>query len=352
MISFYPGPSRVHDEVPGYVKDAYESGILSINHRSDTFMEISERTVNLLKSKLTIPKEYTVFYTTSATECWEIVAQSLIVKSSFHFYNGAFGRKWFEYTSKLVAGATSFPFAPNELLDVGAISLPEEQGVICLTQNETSNGTQVSNESIRAIREKYSHHLIAVDATSSMAGILLDFSSADIWFASVQKCFGLPAGLGLMVCSPNAIKKASDIGEQSHYNSLNFMASMMERWQTPFTPNVLNIYLLMRVMENAPAIHLVNDEVEKRYRSWLRFFRERSSLRHLIGNEAAHSFTVIPVTGSETLIADIKSRAKKSGFLLGEGYGELKASTFRISNFPALKEKEITSLMEFFKEYH
>ena len=48
MISFYPGPSRVHDEIPSYVKDAFKKGIMSINHRSDGFMEISKNTIGLL----------------------------------------------------------------------------------------------------------------------------------------------------------------------------------------------------------------------------------------------------------------------------------------------------------------
>ena len=78
MISFYPGPSRVHDEIPDYVQDAYDEGVLSINHRSEAFMKISEKTIRLLKSRLDIPGDYSVFYTTSATECWELIAQSVM----------------------------------------------------------------------------------------------------------------------------------------------------------------------------------------------------------------------------------------------------------------------------------
>ena len=104
MISFYPGPSRVHDEIPGYVQDAHELGVMSINHRSEAFMAISERTVSLLKQRLNIPSDYTIFYTSSATECWEIIAQSLITDKSYHLYNGAFGQKWHEYTHRLHSG--------------------------------------------------------------------------------------------------------------------------------------------------------------------------------------------------------------------------------------------------------
>lgn len=351
MISFYPGPSRVHDEIPDYVHDAYKDGVLSINHRSEEFMRMSERTIRLLKSRLEIPHDYTVFYTSSATECWEIVAQSVITSSSYHIHNGSFGGKWFEYTKRIRAGAKSFPFDHNEVIDPKKLRPGKEGAVICLTQNETSNGTQVSTETMRAIRDLFPDHLIAVDATSSMAGIFLDFRTADIWLASVQKCFGLPAGLGLMVCSPAAMEKVIQTGENNHYNSIRFMASMMEKWQTPYTPNVLGIYLLMRVLEERKPIRDVHEKIANRYRSWVEFFRERRSIKHFISNEEARSFTVLPVQAEEALVTSIKARAKKSGILLGEGYGDWKSTTFRIANFPAIKKSEIKTLMEFLDTY-
>ena len=351
MISFYPGPSRVHSEIPEYVKEAYRDGILSINHRSEEFMRISAKTIELLKEKLDIPEDYSIFYTSSATECWEIIAQSVTANSSFHIFNGAFGKKWFEYTRRICKDAKSFSFDPNELVDIKKLRFGKEEGVICVTQNETSNGTQVSNETLRIIKDRYPQNLLAVDATSSMAGIFLDFSSADIWFASVQKCFGLPAGLGLMMCSPAAMKRVKTLGEKNHYNSLLFMAEMLEKWQTPFTPNVLNIYLLMRVMEACKPIRKVQVKIEERFRLWVDFFSNKQSLQHFISNEQVRSLTVIPVLGSESLITAIKSRAKKKGLLLGEGYGELKTSTFRIANFPAIKKSEIKTLREFLSDY-
>lgn len=351
MISFYPGPSRVHDEIPLYVKEAYEEGILSINHRSEEFMKISEKTIQQLKYKLDIPKEYSIFYMTSATECWEVIAQSLIAKSSFHLYNGAFGKKWFEYTRRICTGAKRFIFDHNELIDVKKLRFGKEEGVVCLTQNETSNGTQVSNAVIQSIKERYPNHLIAVDATSSMAGVYLDFKVADIWFASVQKCFGLPAGLGLLICSPAAMQKAKQIGDRKHYNSITFMAEMMEKWQTPFTPNVLNIYLLKRVMEASKTIREVNMKVEERYLLWVDFLKDKQTLQHFITNVEARSFTVIPIQAKEALITAIKSRAKKNNILLGEGYGDLKSNTFRIANFPAIKKHEIKTLKELLSDY-
>ncbi len=345
MISFYPGPSRVYDDIPRYVRDGYRDGILSINHRSDEFMKISSRTIKLLKSKLNVPRDYTVFFTTSATECWEIIAQSLITKTSYHFYNGAFGEKWWEYTRRLTGNANPIAFDLNES-PVPGISIPED-AVICMTQNETSNGTQVHPDVIRSFRKTYPGRLIAIDATSSMAGIALDFKSADIWYASVQKCFGLPAGLGILICSPDALRKATALGEKDHYNSLTFMMRMMEKWQTPFTPNVLNIYLLMRVLEKIDKISITHKRIVEQYQQWKSFLEARKRIAHFVTNSDVHSYTVVPVKGDEKTLSTIKSKAKKEGFLLGEGYGPFKPLTFRIANFPAIRKSEIKALQKF-----
>jgi len=350
MISFYPGPSRVHDEIPGYVQDAHELGVMSINHRSDAFMAISERTVSLLKQRLNIPSDYTIFYTSSATECWEIIAQSLITDKSYHLYNGAFGQKWHEYTQRLHSGATAVPFGVEEKLDPAKLTFPEE-GVICITQNETSNGTQVPSALIKRIKKNHPQHLVAVDAVSSMAGIALDFKAADVWFASVQKCFGLPAGLGLMICSPQAIERSNHIAEKDHYNSLTFMTSMMTRWQTPCTPNVLGIYLLMRIMEDSDNIKDTQEKIVGRHEDWMTFLSEREKIAPLVSNRAVQSHTVVPVTGDAETLQHIKTLAKKNDILLGEGYGEWKSTTFRIANFPALKKKEIKKLMTILKTF-
>jgi phosphoserine aminotransferase len=154
-----------------------------------------------------------------------------------------------------------------------------------------------------------------------------------------------------MLCSPRAIQRALDVNEHAHYNSLTFMKQMMDKWQTPYTPNVMGIYLLMRVMKDSKPIAEVASKVRNRYDAWIDFLGNSKSVRHLIRNEAVRSHTVIPVAAEPALIARIKSDARKKGLLLGEGYGTWKEETFRIANFPALKKREIRELMGFLKKY-
>jgi phosphoserine aminotransferase len=57
---------------------------------------------------------------------------------------------------------------------------------------------------------------------------------------------------------------------------------------------------------------------------------------------------VLPIESTPESVRKIKKNAKKKGFLLGEGYGDLNATTFRIANFPAIKNTEINQLKRFF----
>jgi phosphoserine aminotransferase len=350
MISFYPGPSRVYDDIPGYVKDAHRKGILSMNHRSDEFMAIYKNTAALLVKKLNVPRNYSVYFSSSATECWEMIAQSLIEKESIHIFNGAFGEKWFDYTKKLIPDAKAVSFDPQTEID--AKSLVYQTGnVICLTQNETSNGTQLTKKIIISIRKQNPEHLIAIDAVSSMAGIELDFKLADVWFASVQKCFGLPAGLAVMICSPRAIEKIKSLGENKHYNSLSLVNNMKGKWQTSCTPNVLGIYLLMRTLNDVKPIAEVSEQTMRRITDWQKFFQHSKNLQLLIKNPSVRSQTILTITGQPEYLQKLKVAAKKKGFLLGEGYGSLRKETFRIANFPAIRKKEIHSLQKFLSDY-
>ena len=216
MLTFFPGPSQVYAETGLYLQEAFQSGILSVSHRSEAFNKLSEETLKLLRFKLDIPENYTILYTSSATESWEIISQSLVSKQSAHFSSGAFGDKWFQYAKAIHPTSRKFSIHLNEELHPEYLDINSEDEVVCLTQNETSNGTQISFETIAAIRGAFPDKLIALDCTSSMAGINLPFILGDIWFASVQKCFGLPAGLGLLILSPAAVNRAKEIGDKKH----------------------------------------------------------------------------------------------------------------------------------------
>lgn len=341
MITFYPGPSKIYPQVATYLQDAVQEGILSQNHRSQAFMDMLKDCISLFKQKLNIPKDYNVYFTSSATECWEVIAQSFTAKGSLHIYNGAFGQKWFEYSRKIV-GDNTFDITFNSEARIPILETDTSKyDVLCITQNETSNATQIDINDVPAAEA-----LIAFDVTSSIGGIELDWTKGDIWLASVQKCLGLPAGLGLMICSPKALRQAENIGERKHYNSFLFMHENFEKYQTPYTPNVLGIYLLRRLMEQVENIAVISKKIKARNLDFCRFIEENTVWQLLIENAAVRSDTVIAIQGVSDAVKQIKQKAREAGITLGNGYGNWKETTFRIANFPAIEDGDFAQLKQ------
>lgn len=340
-MTFYPGPSKVYPQVAQYLQDAYAEGILSINHRSEECMKITRGAMEGLHQKLNIPADYHVYFISSATEAWEIISQSLTRQKSIHFYNGAFGEKWADYAEKLVTKIERKPFSLNELPDLQNIN--NFNDVVCVTQNETSNGTQIKD--LSPFREAFPAAIIAVDATSSLGGVALDFNDGDVWFASVQKCFGLPAGMAIMICSPRAIERAMEINDRKFYNSLLFIHDNFQKFQTHYTPNVLSIYLLDKIMLDVPIVSIISETIKQRANKWYDFF-ERKGMKCMAHNPKVRSDTVITIGGTTEEIQAIKALAKANGITLGNGYGSWKNTTFRIANFPAIEDFEIEGLMK------
>lgn len=347
QANFYPGPSRVYSNITEYIYEAYMDGIMSINHRSQEFMSMMAETKKVLHAKLEIPEDYEIVFTSSATECWEILAQSLTPQISQHFYNGAFGEKWADYAANIVE-VIKTPFGLNELLPIGEIS--DETDLICVTQSETSNATQVPMDVMRSLREKSAGKLIAVDVTSSIGGAMIDYSTADVWYGSVQKCLGMPAGMGIMLLSPAAVKEAERIGENAHYNSLLKLIENTKKNQTSYTPNVLNIFLLYKTQSVSKGMDYIAAKLEKRMEAYEELFDGMDDFTNLVENQEVRSSTVLAV--KTTAPEKIKAKALERGIVLGSGYGAWKPSTFRIANFPAIKAKEVEKLLSFFAKYY
>ncbi len=350
MINFFPGPSKVYPQLKEYLAEAYELEVLSYHHRSDAFMNLSKSTMDLLRKKLDVPKSYSIFFTSSATEGWEILSQSFLDQSSLHLFSGAFGEKWFSYKKKIMPNAFGYKSPLHRQIGVTKIEAFKQMNTVCITQNETSNGSQVSNRTIQKVKKQFSSSLVFVDATSSMAGIHLDWLSADAWIASVQKCFGLPSGLGLLVCSPKAIERAYQLNFKSHYNSLVLLDEKRKIYQTTYTPNTLGIFLLNKVLNNVKHIKETDRKIKDRA-SKLYSFLIKNKYELLIPYDRLRSKTVIAIKDKPEAIKKIKSTALKENIKLGDGYGLWKESTFRIANFPAITDEEMDTLISFLKEY-
>ena len=344
MHNFYPGPAALHPKVHKWFKQGVKQGLLNANHRSPQFMDLYQQVEAAFKEKLYLPQDYTLLFVSSATECWEVISQSLVQEKSYHLFNGAFGQKWHKYARQLAPQATAYEFEPNEMPQADDIMMGPEAEVICLTHNETSNGTALPLSLLKDLRAKYPNKLIAVDATSSMAGVQLPFDQADLWYASIQKCFGLPPGMGVLLVSPEAAACAHDLAESGHYNSLATLLKHASNHQTSYTPNIAAIWLLGCVLNQVPPINQVQHTLQQRQEQWYAFLQNFSSFTPYVQNTAARSTTVLTMQASPKVVKQVHQVCAQHNIVMGQGYGPLKENTFRVANFPAISAESIAHL--------
>jgi phosphoserine aminotransferase len=346
MLSFYPGPSKVHPEVLGFIQEAFSNGVVSINHRSERFEVLLKDTLQILHEKWNIPHDYTLYFISSATEAWEIVAQSLIKEKSLHLYNGAFGKKWAHYTKQIIPNALSVEFGLNEdLKSIAPTLTTKDFDTICLVQSETSNGT--GQTICRSDFDLQEDAIIAVDATSTMGGINLPWPEADVWFASVQKCMGIPAGLGVLICSSKALERATQLNKKVHYNDILLMEENRKLFQTHYTPNVLSIYVLNKLAHLLPNLTVIDQQTWEKASILTDYFSNANSfnLSFLIENPNLRLPTVFALQGEPEQIKRLQNLCLKNNIELGKGYGEWKDNTIRIANFPSHTLEDFSQLI-------
>ncbi|WP_229244088.1 aminotransferase class V-fold PLP-dependent enzyme [Emticicia sp. CRIBPO] len=351
-LSFYPGPSKVYPEIEAFMNEAFEDGILEQNHRSEAFMALLKDTLDTLKKRLDIPEDYHVFFTSSATECWEISTQSLIRGKAQFLYSGAFGKKWFKYavTNPQINPTEKYPkpvlrgsrFFEDQ--EAATVEIDPENDLLCLVDNETSNGTQINTENLEKLRRLNPSAVLMVDATSSFGGVAHDFALADVWFASVQKCLGMPSGMSIMLVSPKAIALAREVNERNHYNSLLNILENFDQYQTHYTPNILSIFLLKRLNHILPSIGEIDKKTKARAADFYAFIKNETTFDLVVSNENTRSDTVFAIKSDPEQLKVLKGKAKEQGIILGNGYGEWKENSFRIANFPAITDEDFDRL--------
>jgi phosphoserine aminotransferase len=105
------------------------------------------------------------------------------------------------------------------------------------------------------------------------------------------------------------------------------------------------------VLKDIPEIQQIDALLRQRMSRLENCIAQTKTLRMLVDNPATRSTTVMAIAGSEELIIQVKKEAEKRGMQLGGGYGPLKATSFRIANFPAITDEEFDALIEFLKQY-
>lgn len=347
--NFTPGPSQLYFTVEDHVRKAFRDGIPSLSHRSSAFEKISMQATHGLKELLELPEGYHILFTGSATEIWERSIQNLVAESSLHFVNGSFSKRYHEIASQLGKQAHKIEAAAGEGFDsYSATTNPE---LIALTHNETSTGVSLPLDFIHSFRDQHPNALVVVDAVSSLPYPKFDYTKIDSVFFSVQKSFGLPAGLGVWMVNERCIAKADRLLQQGvnigTYHNLPTLVANAKKNQTPETPNVLGIYLLGQVVADflKRGVNTIRRETEYKAAILYQALQHHPIAKPFVDNKKIQSQTVIVAqTGSAT--ETITKHLAQHGLQAGDGYGDKKKSQLRFANFPTHSKETYELLVD------
>lgn len=356
-IFFTPGPSQLYPGVEGFVAEAFEKDLASISHRSQTFQEVYGYAVTQLRHLLNLPDNFHVFFLGSASESWERIILNLTQQNdeTYHFVNGSFSKKFFSYSKELGRKAKKCEAPFGEGFDIRKNEISDKTKLISFTQNETSSGVSVPLEDIYKIRKKYPKKIIAVDVVSSLPFPDFDYSQIDTFFFSVQKCFGLPAGLGVWVVNDRCIAKAEELDAKGNpsgpHHSISSLLDQGINNQTPATPNTLEIFMLSKVCEamNGKGVEQVRAETIEKANLLSEFIETSSNFDFAVKNKEHRSKTVIVATTSKSP-KTINNYLAPFEMEIGGGYGAEKTTQVRIANFPATSVEQMKRLVELLKD--
>ncbi len=347
--NFTVGPSQHYHGVQDFLCRIIQDGFGEISHRSPEFTEISKETQKSMREFFEIPADYQIFYTASATEGMEILTRNLVSEKAYHVISGNFGNVWKSTALKAQKNIFEITNENSKRVEVSDIN-PEDADFMAITGNETSTGLAFHPEELVEIRNKFPEITIGVDITSGMGAVNYDFESADAWFFSVQKAMGMPAGLGIVIMNKKAQEKAlakeekgDDVG--CHHSVSGLLKKMEGKFQTPTTPNFLNIM----------TIGFVSQQLKKDFGNIAELYKKTCEkadfLEKSFGNlknlkQVSQSKSIFVLEGSEEEIILTHKKLAEVGIKVAGGYGPKKKNQIRIGNFPVHSMDDMKNLVE------
>lgn len=349
-VYFTPGPSEIYPSYAKHLGVAMELQYGSINHRGQVFRDIYRHTDEQLRMLLNIPDTHSIFFTSSATEIWERLILNLVPNESFHLVNGAFSRKFKDFSTALGRKASFYEVPEGQGFDIDAIQIPETCELICTTQNETSTGTKIAEDDLVRLKKKHPSCFICTDLVSSAPYSAIDYQFIDCSFFSVQKAFGMPPGLGVWIINKQCIEQSRHYANQglrqgAHHTLASFELNY-QKFETPSTPNIIAIYCLGKIAEdfNRIGITKIRQEISDKINLLYQGMAQHALFQPFVENTLHRSDTVAVFNSTEKT-AEFIQRLKQTGYHIGSGYGPIKEYQIRIANFPATSMEQMEQLI-------
>jgi len=331
---FIPGPTEVSANI------LLEQTRFLIGHRTTEFSQLYTAIIEKLNLFFQLPNEYSPAVTTSSGTLWfDIIGRSIVRRKALVCANGAFSErigKAIQFCGKDVDfldvewGKAVKPDMIAEKLDSG------EYDTLAVCHNETSTGVRNPIYKIGEImRRDYPDIILAIDSISGMAGdkVLPSEIGCDVIFASTQKCFAIPPGLGIGIVSDRALERAREVQNRGMYTDLvGIFDYYAKKYQTPFTPNISLLYALNKRMDL--LLEETYDGVYQRHKIMAKYTQEWvNKYFELFAEPGYESVTVTCVKNTlGKSVKELNEKLAERHSMVSNGYGKLAEKTFRLGH--------------------
>ena len=330
---YIPGPVEVSEET------LKAMGTPMIGHRSPEFVELYQSIQPDLQ-KLFYTDDPVYISTSSAWGLMEGTLRNVVQKGVLNCMSGAFSDKWFDVSKRCGKETKALQY------DWGVAIKPEdirrelqtgEFDAITLIHNETSTGTMNPLEEIMEVLRDFPDVVSIIDTVSSFTVVPIekDRLGIDVILTGSQKALALPPGMSLLSVSKKALDRAANVPDRGYYFDFHEFQKNHEKGMTPSTPVISHIYALKQQLvtinteglENRYARHL---HLNNLVRDWVK--KKGLSLFPEAGYESVSLCCVSNADDTLDIPAMNKYLRNNCNAQMDQGYGKIKAKTFRINN--------------------
>ena len=342
---FIPGPIDVSEDV--LVQMANQV----ISHRGSEASALQEAITEKLQD-LFYTKNNILLSTSSGSGLMEGSIRSCTLKRAAVLSCGSFGNRWHKMGVLNGVPADLFKVELGKAIEpemVDKVLSTNKYDTVMVTHNETSTGIANPIKEIGEVIKKYDDVVYCVDAVSSAGGIKIEVaeSNIDICLTSRQKALGLPPGMSLCTFSEKAKKRAEKVPNRGYYFDLLAIYEYInnKNYQYPSTPSLSHMFALNFQLEKILKEGLDNrfrrhEEMANLVRKWAQeHFQIFTDVNYL-----SNTLTVIENTQGIS-VSNLNEKLQERGFLIANGYGDLKEKTFRISHMGDYTVQDVNELL-------
>lgn len=342
---FIPGPVDVASDV------LQKMATPQIGHRTKDASNL-QRSICEKIGQLMYTKNQILLSTSSGSGIMEGAVRSCTTKRAAIFSVGAFGNRWYDMAIANNVAADKFesvwgePTTPEMVEEVLATG---KYDLITVTHNETSTGIMNPVAAIAEVVKKYPEVVFCLDTVSSLGGtkIPVDEWGVDICIASTQKCLGLPAGLAIFSFSEKAKAAAEKVPHRGMYFDLLALSKYSDKkdHQYPSTPSQAHMfaldYQLTKMMEEGFEKRFDRHlEMAKVVRAWANKHFD------MLAEDQYASNTLTTIKNTKGIsVGDLNKELGNRGFMISNGYGDLKEKTFRIAHMAETQMEDIKEVL-------